>query len=152
VTTEMNEVEPAVIRERAHDNCVVCSDSNTRGFGLEFRKCKDGSVVADFSCEKAFEGYKNVLHGGVIACLLDGAMTNCLFAKGRISVTAEMKIRFQHPVLVGVPASLRAWIERSRKTLHMVKAELHQDQILKATAEGKFMECLSSQLELEEGN
>lgn len=138
------------IRERAHGNCIVCSHSNAQGLKLKFRLCGDGSVETTFACDKQYEGYANVLHGGVISCLMDGAMTNCIFLHGFVALTAEMTIRFRQPVAVGVLASVRAWIDQSRKALHSVKAELLQDQIIKVTAHGKFMECPPSQNGLED--
>jgi acyl-coenzyme A thioesterase PaaI-like protein len=71
---------------------------------------------------------------------MDGAMTNCVFAKGYVAFTAELSVRFQHPVTTGVPATIRAWIDKSYRPLHYLKAELLQDQVTKVTAEGKFME------------
>lgn len=68
------------IRARTHRNCVVCGTVNGRGLRLDFRTSEDGSVQATFDCREAYAGYANVLHGGVVSALLDGAMTNCLFA------------------------------------------------------------------------
>jgi uncharacterized protein (TIGR00369 family) len=101
---------------------------------------EDGSVQATFSCDKAFEGYANVLHGGLISCMLDGAMTNCMFAHGYAAVTAELNVRFHHPVVIGEFATVRAWIDRSRSGLHVLKAEIVQNQQVRATATGKFLE------------
>jgi acyl-coenzyme A thioesterase PaaI-like protein len=81
-----------------------------------------------------------MLHGGVIASLLDGAMTNCMFAYGTPAITAELAVRFRHPVIVNRPAKVRAWVERSSPPLHVLKAVVLQDERPKATAVGKFME------------
>lgn len=127
------------MRARAHPNCVVCGLANDRGLQLEFQPSDDDGVQAHFDCTRAYEGYANLLHGGVVATLLDGAMTNCLFAHGHPGVTAELTVRFRHPVQVGAGATVRAWIERCCPPLHVVKAELVQDDQVKATAQGKFM-------------
>jgi len=127
------------IRARTHPNCVVCGAANGRGLRLEFHRSGDGSVQATFDCENAYEGYANVLHGGVVSALFDGAMMNCLFAHGHPGVTAELTVRFRHPVRTGTPATVRAWIERCSPPLHVLGAELLQDGQLKATARGKFM-------------
>jgi uncharacterized protein (TIGR00369 family) len=105
-----------------------------------FHPSGDGGVQATFDCRKAYEGYANVVHGGVVSALLDGAMTNCLFSHGHPGVTAELVVRFRHPVRTDTAATVRAWIERCAPPLHILKAELLQDQQLKATARGKFME------------
>jgi len=140
MSTDLTQIELAKIRARVHANCMVCSLSSKSGLGLEFMLSEDGSVQATFSCDKAFEGYANVLHGGLISCIIDGAMTNCMFAHGHVAVTAELNVRFQNSVVIGEPATVRAWIDRSRPRLHVLKAEVVQNQQVKATAVGKFME------------
>jgi uncharacterized protein (TIGR00369 family) len=107
---------------------------------LTFAASDDGNVQAKFDCGSAFEGYTGMLHGGVVASLMDGAMINCLFARGILAVTAELTVRFRHPVVTGTPATVRAWIERSSGPRHLLKAEIKQSTQLKATAVGKFME------------
>jgi acyl-coenzyme A thioesterase PaaI-like protein len=140
VTIEPASADLAAIRQRTHGNCVVCSSTNKRGLGLEFGVSPDGGVEAVFGCDKVFEGYTDFVHGGVISSLLDGAMTNCIFAHGYVAITAELKVRFQQPLEIGKPATVRAWIDRYYRPLYYVKAEIKQDAVIKATAEGKFLE------------
>jgi acyl-coenzyme A thioesterase PaaI-like protein len=75
----------------------------------------------------------------VISALLDGAMTNCLLASGTPGVTADLRVRFLHPVLIGKPVTVRAWLDRSRGPLSVLGAELRQDGAILATAVGKFL-------------
>jgi len=126
-------------RERAHPDCVVCSAPNAHGLCLDFTLLDDGSVSASFDCSKAFAGYDGCIHGGVIASLLDGAMTNCLFAHGHVAMTAELNVRYPSLLATGTAATVRAWIERTRGPLHVLKAEVMQAGMTKATASGKFM-------------
>lgn len=138
--TESGQMELRQTRAQAHSNCVVCSPANSRSLCAKFTASDDGGVQACFGCDKAFEGYAGMLHGGVIASLLDGAMTNCMFAHGIPAITAELNVRFRHPVIISQLATVRAWIERSSPPLHLLRAEVVQDEQLKATALGKFME------------
>lgn len=128
------------IREAEHTDCVVCSSSNLRGLQLEFALGEDGSVCADFPCSRNFQGYVGFLHGGVISSLLDGAMTNCLFAHGQVSFTAELNVRFLHPVVLDEVVTVRAWIDRSHPVLKVLKGEVVQGDQVMATAVGKFLE------------
>jgi acyl-coenzyme A thioesterase PaaI-like protein len=125
---------------QAHPNCFVCSPGPRSGLHLQFVLLDDGSVQARFDCDEAFEGYPGLLHGGVISALLDGAMTNCLFAHGQQGITGELKVRFRHPVVTDRPAIVRAWIDRSIPPFHVLQAELIQDEWVKAKATGKFVE------------
>ena len=138
--TELAQAGLQHVRAQAHSNCVVCSPSNGRSLCLKFAASNDGGVQAGFDCDESFEGYPGMLHGGVITSLLDGAMTNCMFARGTPAMTAELTVRFRHPVIVDRAANVRAWVERSSPPLHVLKAVVLQDEQLKATAVGKFME------------
>jgi acyl-coenzyme A thioesterase PaaI-like protein len=86
------------------------------------------------------EGYSGCLHSGVIAALLDGAMTNCLFAHGCRAFTAELTVRYRQAVAAQDRVTVRAWLTRSRPPLRLLRAELRQGACVKATAVGKFIE------------
>jgi acyl-coenzyme A thioesterase PaaI-like protein len=75
----------------------------------------------------------------MIAALLDGAMTHCLFAQGLAAVTAELTVRYRYPVAVRRMATIHAWLERAARHLQVVRAELRQDGVIKASARAKFM-------------
>ncbi len=130
----------AAVRAEAHPFCLVCSQSNPRGLGLEFALQTDGSVSTEYISHAALEGYSGLLHGGVIAAMLDGAMTNCLFARGLQAVTGELTVRYRYPIAVGEAITLRAWLDESMPPLHLLQAELQQAGCVKAAATAKFME------------
>jgi len=140
VTTEKAQKDLIALREIHHPHCVVCGGKNVHGLKMSFRACGDGSVEGVFSCRRTFQGYDGYLHGGVIASLLDGAMCNCLFARGKIAVTGELTMRFLFPVLANREVVVRAWIKKSRMPLHMAEAKMMQDGRVVATARAKFME------------
>jgi acyl-coenzyme A thioesterase PaaI-like protein len=123
----------------AHPFCFVCSGSNPMGLALRYAPQPDGSVSAAFLGHSALEGYPGLLHGGVIAALLDGAMTNCLFALGHRALTVELKVQYHAGVAAAEQVSLRAWLEDSSHGLFQLRAELSQAGAVKASATGKFM-------------
>lgn len=123
----------------AHPFCFVCSGSNPMGMALRYAAQPDGSVSARFLGHSALEGYSGLLHGGVIAALLDGAMTNCLFARGLPALTVELKVRYHSSVAAADEVSVRAWLEDDSHVLYQLRAELMQGDAVKAHATGKFM-------------
>ncbi len=125
-------------RKCVHPACIVCSLKNTRGLRMEFEIDDDGGVKAMFSCDRSFEGYPGMVHGGVISSILDGAMGNCMFARGLATVTAEMTTRFRHPVAIGQEATISAKIIRYSHPLYILEAEIIQEGKVKATAKGKY--------------
>ena len=124
----------------AHPFCFVCSGSNPMGLALHYSAQPDGSVAATFPGNRALEGYAGLLHGGVIAALLDGAMINCMFARGLAGLTVELKVRYHASVVAAETVSIRAWFEDDSHGLYQLRAELVQDGTVKASATGKFME------------
>jgi|WetSurMetagenome_2_1015567.scaffolds.fasta_scaffold11623_6 acyl-coenzyme A thioesterase PaaI-like protein len=129
-------------RQRTHPHCIVCGPHNLAGLHLHFSVLPDGAVQAEFECQRLYEGYPDTLHGGVICSLLDGAMTNCLFAHGRTALTGEITVRFLHPVVTERHAIVRAWIEHSHRPLYHMAADLRQCDEVMATATAKFVEQL----------
>jgi uncharacterized protein (TIGR00369 family) len=128
------------VRQQNHPACFVCDESNAGGLGLEFHATRDGSVEAEFGCQPIFSGYPGMLHGGVICSLLDGAMTNCLFAHGSAAVTVDMNVRFRHPVKVECPAVVKAWLETQGPPIYRLAAELCQEGQVVANATGRFVD------------
>jgi acyl-coenzyme A thioesterase PaaI-like protein len=124
----------------AHPGCVVCGGTSERGLRLRYGSTDGNGVQAELDCDSSLEGYGGRLHGGVIAAALDGAMTHCLFAMGRTAVTAELTVRFKHPVATGRRAMVRARLERDLAPLYLLQAELVQDGVVKAAASAKFIE------------
>jgi acyl-coenzyme A thioesterase PaaI-like protein len=109
------------------------------GLALRYAAAPDGSVSATFLGNPALEGYEGIMHGGVVAALLDGAMTNCLFAQGIQALTGDLHVRYRSPVRVAEELTVRAWVESSWHELFHLAGEITQAGELKARAQGKFM-------------
>jgi uncharacterized protein (TIGR00369 family) len=127
-------------QSHVHAQCLLCGADHPRGIRLAFTTLADGQVEAPFACGRLYQGYAGVVHGGVIAALLDSAMTNCLFAQGRVALTGELGVRFLAPVRVECPAVVRARLVESRPPLFRMSADLSQEGVVKARATARFME------------
>ena len=139
VTIEDRQNALLSMREQHHRTRPVCGDSNPKGLRAAFPVRPDGAVEAEIICGKDKEGYDGYLHGGIIASLLDGAMTNCLFSHGIPAVTGELIVRMVHPLQAGTKMVVCAWLERRLSPLYLMKAELRQGGGVAAKGKGKFM-------------
>ncbi|AEG16768.1 phenylacetic acid degradation-related protein [Desulfofundulus kuznetsovii DSM 6115] len=93
---------------RSDGMCFACSPKNPIGLHLEFSL--EGDVCrATFTAGEEHQGWDGLLHGGLIATLLDEAMAQWLWRRGVAAMTAEMLTRFSRPVPVGVPVTVEAW-------------------------------------------
>jgi uncharacterized protein (TIGR00369 family) len=130
VTTELS--------RRCHRACLVCGNDRPDGLALRFEQQADGSVAAEFDCSAVFQGYADRLHGGVVAMLLDAAMTHCLFARSIAGLTAKLSIRYHRAVMLGVPALVRARVVDTKSPLYYLESEVVQGEDICAAAKGTF--------------
>jgi acyl-coenzyme A thioesterase PaaI-like protein len=130
----------ARLQQREHPMCIVCSPHNPNGLKLKFVVQTDGSVVAVFDCLPILQGYPRVLHGGVIATVLDSAMVYALFAIGVIAVTSAIEVRYRAPTVTGRFAMVRGWTEPTKAhPLYAQSAHLIQDDKVMVEAHGTFV-------------
>jgi acyl-coenzyme A thioesterase PaaI-like protein len=127
-------------RKEAHPDCFSCSSESQAGLGLRFLVRQDGGVEARFRCREIYQGYPGLLHGGVTSMLLDAAMTNCLFSRGTVAVTARLIVRFLLPVAIDDTAVIRAWLRDFSPPLFVLEAELEQNGRVMASATAKFID------------
>jgi acyl-coenzyme A thioesterase PaaI-like protein len=139
VTIEERQNALLSMREQHHRTCPVCGDHNPNGLHTAFEVRPDGAVEVEVIYGEDKEGYDGHLHGGIIASLLDGAMTNCLFSYGIPAVTGELVVRMVHPVRAGPKIVVRAWLNRRFAPLYLMNAEMRQGGSVAAKGEGKFM-------------
>lgn len=79
-----------------YNHCFVCGQNNPFGLNLKFLS-EANRAWTDFQPDTRHEGYKGILHGGIIAAILDEVMIKAALAQGIFCVTASMEIRYKAP-------------------------------------------------------
>jgi acyl-coenzyme A thioesterase PaaI-like protein len=125
--------------EHLHSECFACGVANSIGLNLHFDVDADGVALAVWQPSPAFRGYPGRVHGGVVATMLDSSIVHTLFARGIAGVTAEMNLRFLHPVNLHDPVTVRGWVESSRHGLYLCSAEAEQMSLIVVRASAKFL-------------
>ncbi len=124
---------------KVHRNCLICGDLNPNSFGLRFSARPDGGVHAVFFARPLYQGYDGMVHGGVIASLIDAAMTHCLFGQGIEAVTADLQVRFLRAVPCDQLIEVQAELVERRSPLFRLRAELRLDDCVLAHGHAKFI-------------
>lgn len=96
--------------------CFVCGEQNPSGLHLRF-SLQDGKVRTEFTLQKVHQGYKDIIHGGLISTLLDEAMVKAALMQGMPAVTAEITVRFKAPLMAGEKALVEAMILKMNKKI-----------------------------------
>lgn len=132
-------------------SCFVCGEQNPHGLRLKSR-IENGRVVLDYTAREADLGYRHIVHGGILATLLDEVMTwAAILSIRRVCVAAELTTRLKHPVKVGRRLRVEGWVARKTSRLILVEGRITgEDGSVAATAEGKYMPMPADQVELTE--
>jgi uncharacterized protein (TIGR00369 family) len=110
-----------------YPGCFVCGKSNEIGLRSRFY-IKDDlpineegvEVAADITFTKEYEGFKGVVHGGVITALIDEAMGWSSTVKTKLLyVTVNLNVNFIKPVRVGEKLIFKAKMIEDKKRVSL---------------------------------
>ena len=120
--------------------CYVCGKKNKAGFRLDFSHPRKGLLTTEVVFRKEHQGYKNIVHGGMVTMLLDEVMVNLAWLEGIPAVTAELSVRLKKAVPVGQKVLLEGVLDKEQGRLLLMKAWARSPQgELYASAEAKCL-------------
>jgi acyl-coenzyme A thioesterase PaaI-like protein len=102
----------------------------------------DGRAVGRVTVGKPHEGPPGLVHGGVVATLLDHVLARAVRASGRGGLTATLTVTYRRPVPLGVPLLLSAELATAegRRTTATARLVAEDDEATTlAEAEGLFV-------------
>jgi acyl-coenzyme A thioesterase PaaI-like protein len=115
--------QPPTDTVKESDKCFVCGQKNPIGLKLKFDW--DGKEVkTKFTPGEYHQGWAGLVHGGIISCLLDEAMSYAALYSGVNSLTARMQVRFKRPQPIYEPLAVTGAVTRKTRRLVETRAEL----------------------------
>ena len=120
--------------------CFVCGEKNPVGLKLLIRTDSErGESTADVIFPEHLQGWAKVVHGGLLATVLDEAMIYAAKAKGLKCVTGEMTVRFVKPASTGLAYKLKGRFVEDKGRIVLAESELRDSDGLEvARATGKL--------------
>lgn len=129
-------------------SCFVCGESNPAGLRLRFET--DGRLVQTRFVPRAEHvGFRQTVHGGLIATLLDEIMVwACAVGTKRFAFSAELNVRFIGPARPNeVLIATGELVGNRRDKLFETRAGLrNQEGVTLATATGKYVPIKQAEL------
>jgi acyl-coenzyme A thioesterase PaaI-like protein len=117
--------------------CFGCGDDNDAGLKMRFTPTEEGSVC-DFVVPERFQSWRGMIHGGVVALMLDEAVGWAGWHAGKPGLTGRLEVRYRRPLEVGERVRVVGRIDRVRRTLVYASATIDgaaaRDRIAEATA------------------
>jgi acyl-coenzyme A thioesterase PaaI-like protein len=103
--------------------CFGCGHNNP--IGLKLRFTKEGETCrAEFTPASAHQGWPGIVHGGILACVLDEAMSYAVYFEGVTCLTANMQVRLKQPAKVEEPLVITSSVTKNRKKLLEARAQI----------------------------
>lgn len=96
----MPKLEP--LSHGALNRCFGCGQTNRTGLRLKFFVDEEHTIVCRVRLAKRFEGPPGHAHGGIIATLLDEAMSKANRQFGVLAMTRQMEVEYLKPVPLDV--------------------------------------------------
>ncbi len=124
-----------------YGRCFACGKANPHGLKLPVVEKADG-VELDYVVPEEFAGWQGIVHGGIVATILDELLAYACNRPNRAMLTAEMTVRYRRPVMTGQPVHGTARVTENRGRLMLAEASLiDQAGRLLAEATGKLMQA-----------
>jgi acyl-coenzyme A thioesterase PaaI-like protein len=119
--------------------CFACSPKNPIGLRMEFDQ--EGDLCRSrFTALPEHQGWKGLLHGGLISTLLDEVMAQWLWGRGITAMTAEMTTRFSRAVPIGQELTLESRLKADRgKVVELSGRLILPDGKVAARSTAKFL-------------
>ncbi|HZU09820.1 MAG TPA: PaaI family thioesterase [Pseudacidobacterium sp.] len=92
----------------ALNRCFGCGPENRSGLRLRFYVDADQQIVCHVRLAQRFEGPPGHAHGGIIATLLDEAMSKANRVHGTTAMTHQIEVEYLRPVPLKQPLTLTA--------------------------------------------
>lgn len=127
-----------MIKQPNSAHCFVCGLNNALGLKLSFYELSATEVTASYSPPADYEGYPGVLHGGIIAALLDeaGSRAGMIGAHDHFMVTARLDVKYRRPTPIGQPLTVYGRLVKRSGRRAVAEAELRlPDGTVSASAE-----------------
>ncbi len=93
------------IKQPNSRQCFICGLENPIGLHLHFYETEPGVVETEYSAPDHFQGYPGVLHGGIVAALLDEVSMRAQMGSdplnSRFLFTGKLEIKYRKNVPIG---------------------------------------------------
>ena len=131
-------------------NCFACSPHNPIGLHMEFWENGE-ELICKWNPQKRFEGYSDMLHGGIQSTLIDEMGAWAVHVKGGTTgVTRKLDIKYRKPVYIEEgEITLKARYEKIRSQLANIYVDLLNNKG-EIASEGELMYFLYPEEEAQE--
>jgi len=108
-----------MIKQPNSEMCFVCGRSNPVGLYMQFHDDGECEVLSEYTVPAHYQGYPGVVHGGVVAAMLDEIVARVAMIGDphHFMMSVKLQVLYRHPVPVETPLRVIGRIIRLRGRL-----------------------------------
>ena len=101
----------------------------------------DNKAFSRLALKREFQGWSEIVHGGVLATILDEIMAHAVLHYVGQAVTTSLHVTYRSPLHVGEEIKATGYVAEQKSRAALAKAEIRKrsNQELIATGESKFI-------------
>lgn len=140
---QTNTGEIAVKRQPNSRHCFICGMENPIGLHLHIYETASGQVESTYTAPDHFQGYPGVLHGGIVAAIIDEISGRTHLGSDplnpRFMFTAKMEVKYRKNVPIGKELKIIGKAGKSRAKSGEAWAGIYNAETNELLAEGNTL-------------
>jgi acyl-coenzyme A thioesterase PaaI-like protein len=120
--------------------CFICGLENPVGLHLHIYATAPGIVETTYIAPEHFQGYPGILHGGIVAALIDEISGRALMGSDptnpRFMFTAKLEVKYRRNVPIGKPLKIIGKAMKTKARSAEAWAGIYEAQTDELLAEG----------------
>lgn len=129
---------PPMNKQPNSDYCFVCGRKNPKGLYLAFYDDGSNEVHTEFTLGDDYQGYPDVVHGGIVAAILDEVVGRVAMIHDHhhLMMSVVLQVKYRHPTPTHTPLRAVGRVVRLRGRLGKAEGAIYlPDGTITAEAE-----------------
>ncbi len=103
--------------------CFACGTLNPIGLRMEV-SFRDNKAFSRLALKREFQGWSDIVHGGVMATILDEIMAHAVLHYVGQAVTTSLEVTYRAPLHVGEEFEAMGYVAEQKSRAAVAKAEI----------------------------
>ena len=116
--------------------CFACGPLNPIGLRMEV-SFRDNKASSRLTLEREFQGWKDIVHGGLVATILDEIMAHAVMNYVGQGVTTSLQITYRAPLHVGEEFQAIGYVVEQKSRAAVAEGEIRLTNSKDLIAKGK---------------
>jgi acyl-coenzyme A thioesterase PaaI-like protein len=126
------------MKDEFHKHCFACSRYAKNGLKLKYIY-RQNKLTGNFKISNRYQGYDHIVHGGIIATILDSSMVHLFYKRDGLRLkTAKLNISFRKHIPTKNSFVITAIADDTARHFYKAKSQIRIKDTVFAEAEGYF--------------